>query len=54
MLIKAKKNNSRKKLNKKIKEIKPVKVFKSSSHYGKVNWEDDPVEYQKNKRNEWD
>jgi hypothetical protein len=54
MLIKTKKGNTGKKLDDKIRSIKPVKVFKSSDHYGKVNWEEDPVVYQKKKRNEWD
>lgn len=54
MLIKAKKSNTGKKLDKKIKEIKPVKVFKSSLHYGKLKWDEDPVAYQKSKRDEWD
>ncbi|MCH8557463.1 MAG: hypothetical protein LAT84_06575 [Balneolia bacterium] len=54
MVIKTKKENTGKELDKKIRQIKPAKVFKSSEHYGKVKWEEDPVVYQKSKRYEWD
>jgi len=54
MLIKTKKGNTGKELDKKIREIKPAKVFKSGAHYGKVDWGEEPLVYQKKKRNEWD
>lgn len=33
---------------------KPIKKFNIDDHFGKVKWNEDPMEFQKRMRNEWD
>jgi len=54
MVIKLKKNTTSKQLNEKLLNRKPAKVIQAKKHLGKVNWGEDPLAYQKRKRNEWD
>jgi len=54
MLIKLNKYKDKKKLDEALKTIKPKKVLHSSNHLGKVNWNEDALEYQKRIRGEWD
>jgi hypothetical protein len=35
------------------KDIKPLKIFDAKKFAGKINWNEDPEEYQKRIRNEW-
>lgn len=37
-----------------LKKVKPIKPFNSKKHLGTINWGENPVEYQKRLRNEWD
>jgi hypothetical protein len=50
---KVKKINSPKSLTDALKKLKPVKSFDASKHLGKVNWVEEPLEYQKRLRDEW-
>jgi hypothetical protein len=54
MVVVIEKQYDKRKINKLIGNLKPVKVFDAKKFAGKVNWEEDPVEYQKRIRNEWD
>jgi hypothetical protein len=54
MVVVIEKKYDKRKINKLIGDLKPVKVFDAKKFAGKVNWEEDPVEYQKRIRNEWD
>jgi hypothetical protein len=48
------KKYDKKKVDKLIEDLKPVKVFDATKFAGKIKWEEDPVEFQKQIRNEWD
>lgn len=37
----------------KMAKLKPKKVFDADKYLGKVKWDQDPLAYQKNVRNEW-
>jgi len=37
-----------------LNKVKPVKCFDAKRHLGKVKWDEDPLEFQKRIRNEWD
>jgi len=54
MSIKVRKIRSAKTLTNALSQIKPIKQFNAQKHLGKVNWEEDPLEYQKRIRHEWD
>jgi hypothetical protein len=53
MVIRIEKEYDKKKVNTLIKQLKPSKVFDAKKFAGKIKWEEDPVEYQKRIRNEW-
>ncbi|GHU62002.1 hypothetical protein FACS1894123_02230 [Bacteroidia bacterium] len=53
MVVVIEKKYDRKKINKLIEALKPVKVFDASKFAGKINWNEDPLAYQKRIRNEW-
>jgi len=36
-----------------LKKVKPVKFLDAKKHLGKVKWHKDPLEYQKQIRNDW-
>ncbi len=40
-------------LNNALDKIKPVKQFDAKKHLGKVKWDEDPLDYQKRIRDEW-
>ncbi|GHT09342.1 hypothetical protein AGMMS49525_18380 [Bacteroidia bacterium] len=40
-------------LKKDLADFKPVKVFDAKKFAGKIDWKEDPLEYQKRLRNEW-
>ena len=54
MALKINKIDSPENLTEVLKKLKPVKVFQANKHLGKVKWNEDPLEYQKRIRNEWD
>lgn len=54
MTIKVNKIRSAKSLTAALNKVKSVKRFDAQKHLGKVNWGEDPLEYQKRVRNEWD
>ena len=54
MLAVIEKKTGKKKINELIKQFKPVKIFDAKKFAGKINWNEDPVKYQKRIRNEWD
>jgi hypothetical protein len=53
MVVVIERKYDKKKINKLIEELKPVKVFDASKFAGKIKWDEDPLEYQKRIRNEW-
>jgi hypothetical protein len=53
MVVVVEKKYSRKKINQLISDLKPAKIFDPKKFAGKINWEEDPLEYQKRIRNEW-
>ena len=54
MSVNVRKIRSAKSLTDALKKVKPVKPFDSQKHLGKIDWGENPVEYQKRIRNEWD
>jgi len=36
-----------------LRKIKPGKCFNADKHLGKVKWNEDPLEFQKRIRDEW-
>jgi hypothetical protein len=54
MVVVVEKKYSRKKVDQLINDLKPVKLFDPKKFAGKINWEEDPLVYQKRIRNEWD
>jgi len=54
MLTKVKKIRSPKLLSEALSNIKPGKLFDAKKFLNKVKWDEDPVEYQKRLRSEWD
>ncbi|MFZ4463869.1 MAG: hypothetical protein ACOYN5_08470 [Bacteroidales bacterium] len=53
MVVIINKSAGKKKLNEALRKMKQSKVLKSADYSGKVQWNEDPVEYQKKLRNEW-
>jgi hypothetical protein len=53
MLVVVEKKFDKVKINKLISELKPSKVFESAKFAGKIKWNEEPLEYQKRVRNEW-
>jgi hypothetical protein len=54
MMVVVEKKYDRKKVDELIEKFKPAKVFDAKKFAGTINWKEDPVEYQKRVRNEWD
>jgi len=54
MKTKIKKIRSVNGLNSALNKVKPAKQFNAKKHLGKIKWNEDPLEYQKKIRNEWD
>jgi len=54
MVVVLEKRYDKKKIDKLIEDLKPVKVFDAKKFAGKIKWEEDPSEFQKQIRNEWD
>ena len=52
VLIIEKKHNNQE-INELLSEIKPVKIFDAKKFAGKIQWNEDPLTYQKRIRNEW-
>jgi hypothetical protein len=48
-----KKIGSAKSLAVALNNVKPVKRLNAKKHLGKVKWNEDPLEYQKRIRDEW-
>jgi len=53
MIIRVNKHIDPNKLNEALRKIKPARVFDASRHLGKVNWNEDALEYQKRMRRDW-
>jgi len=53
MLIKADRDKPIKKVDEKIKRLKSSKTFDAKKFIGKVSWQEDPLAWQKRKRDEW-
>jgi hypothetical protein len=53
MTSNVKKISSPKNLAEALKRVKPLKVLDAKKHLGKVKWQEDPLEYQKRIRDEW-
>lgn len=54
MLIKTGKKIDKKKLKNALKETSKKKVFQAKKHKGTVEWDEEPLAYQKRIRQEWD
>lgn len=54
MTIEVNKIRSAKSLTAALSKVKRVKRFDAKKHLGKVIWSEDPLEYQKRVRDEWD
>ena len=56
MVIVIKKGSGKKEIQNALAKLKPQKKdgFDAKKHAGKVVWKEDPLEYQKKLRNEWD
>lgn len=54
MTSNVKKISSPKILTEALKKVKPLKTLDAKRHLGKVKWDENPIEYQKRIRNEWD
>lgn len=54
MLTKTKSIKSPGLLSKALSAVKPGKIFDAKKHFNKVKWTEEPLEYQKRVRNEWD
>lgn len=54
MISVTKKSNSTKESAKKVTKKKLPKIISAKKHAGKVNWGQDALTYQKQKREEWD
>jgi len=54
MLIKTGKKIDKKKLEKRLSEVSNKKIFRSELHKGALQWEEEPMAYQKRVRKEWD
>jgi hypothetical protein len=54
MIIILKNSVTPEEVEKKILRRKPVKIISAKKHLGKVKWGQDALDYQKQKRNEWD
>ncbi|GHV09926.1 hypothetical protein FACS1894162_1760 [Bacteroidia bacterium] len=53
MVVVIEKKYNQQKINKLMGEFKPVKIFDASKFAGKIEWGEEPLEYQKRIRNEW-
>jgi len=53
MFVVVEKEFDKRKINKQIRDIKPSKMFISEKFAGKIKWNEEPLEYQKRLRNEW-
>ena len=53
MVVVIEKKYDKQKIDKLLNEIKPVKIFDAKKFAGKIQWNEDPVTYQKRLRNEW-
>jgi len=54
MLVILEKTYNKKEISEKIKNLKPAKIFDPLKFAGKIIWEEEPLEFQKRIRNEWD
>jgi hypothetical protein len=53
MVLTIKKGMEKEQLDLELKKIQRRKVLVASKHLGKVKWNEDPLEYQKRLRDEW-
>ena len=53
MVVVIEKRYDKRKINRLLNEIKPVKTFDAKKFAGKIQWNEDPVAYQKRVRDEW-
>ena len=53
MVVVIEKKYDKQQIDRLLNEIKPVKIFDANKFVGKIQWDEDPVAYQKRVRNEW-
>jgi len=53
MVVVIEKKYDKQKIDKLLGEIKTTKIFDAKKFAGKIQWNEDPVAYQKRIRNEW-
>jgi len=54
MVVIVERKYNKKKINQQIRDLKPSKIFDPKKFAGKIKWDEDPLDYQKRIRNEWD
>ena len=53
MVVVIEKKYDKRKVDRMLSSIKPTKIFDAQKFAGKIQWNEDPVAYQKRVRNEW-
>jgi len=53
MVIEIERKQTKHQINKMLGQITPQKLFDANRFAGQVKWEEDPLQYQKRIRNEW-
>lgn len=53
MVLIIKKKFNKKKVDKQIQDLKPLKTFNPKKFAGKIKWDEDPLIFQKRLRDEW-
>lgn len=45
---------SKEELNEALAKLRPIKRFDAKKYAGKIKWDEDPLEFQRRLRNEWE
>ena len=53
MVIEVERTYNKRQIDKILRQITPQKMFDANRFAGQVAWDEDPLEYQKRIRNEW-
>ncbi|MDR3251243.1 MAG: hypothetical protein LBT42_06230 [Tannerella sp.] len=53
MVVVIEKKYDRRKINRQIRDMKPAKVFDPTRFAGKIQWDEEPLVFQKRIRDEW-
>lgn len=53
MTIKIDPNSSEKAIQAALKKVRPTKKLNAAKYFGKINWDEDPLTFQRSLRDEW-